>query len=108
MIVDSSFSPAPSDSELLGSMATRLALVEQELLVAKQEVVEKNQYIQRLEGRVAVLEGKEEGGGGSRSLRLKCLALQRQVEEMEVRGVPVWGGRDGGEGCTCVGRKGWR
>ena len=23
-------------------------------------------------------------------------------------GVPVWGGRDGGEGCTCVGREGWR
>ena len=27
-------------------------------------------------------------------------------EGMEVRGVPVWGGGDGGEGCTCVGRKG--
>jgi len=99
------FSPAPSDSELLGSMATRLALVEQELLVAKREVIEKNQYIQHLEERVAVLEERGEGGGGSGSLRLKCLALQRQVEEMEVRGVPVWGGRGGDEGCSCVGRK---
>ena len=76
--------------------------------MAKREVIEKNQYIQHLEERVAVLEERGEGGGGSESLRLKCLALQRQVEEMEVRGVPVWGGRDGGEGCTCMGRRRWR
>lgn len=31
----------PSDSELLGSMATRLAMVERELLAAKKEIVEK-------------------------------------------------------------------
>ena len=31
----------PSDSELLGSMSTRLATVEQELLAAKREIVEK-------------------------------------------------------------------
>ena len=68
-------------------MATRLALVERELLAAKQEVVEKDQYIRHLEERVAVLEGREEGGGGKGALELKCLALQRQVEEMEVRGV---------------------
>ena len=78
--------PAPSDSELLGTMATRLALVERELLATKREVVEKDQYIRHLEERVAVLEGREEGGGGKGELELKCLALQRQVEEMEVRG----------------------
>ena len=79
-------SAAPSDSELLGTMATRLALVEGELLAAKREVVEKNQYIRHLEERVAVLEGREEGRGGKGALELKCLTLQRQVEEMEVRG----------------------
>lgn len=66
-------------------MATRLALVESELLAAKREMVEKNQYIRHLEERIAVLEGREEGGGGKEALELKCLTLQRQVEEMEVR-----------------------
>ena len=79
-------SPAPSDSELLGTMATRLALVESELLAAKRELVEKNQYIRHLEERVAGLEGREEGRGGKGALELKCLTLQKQVEEMEVRG----------------------
>ena len=71
-------------------MATRLALVERELLAAKREVVEKDQYIRHLEERVAVLEGREEGGGGKGALELKCLTLQRQVEEMEVRGEEAW------------------
>jgi hypothetical protein len=82
----------PTDSELLGSMASRLALVERELLAAKREVIEKDNYIHQLEERVAVLERsfqKESSKGGEEAqrqqLELKCLALQKQVDEMEVQ-----------------------
>ena len=82
----------PTDSELLGSMASRLALVERELLAAKREVIEKDNYIHQLEERVAVLERstqKEISKGGEetqrKELELKCLALQKQVDEMEVQ-----------------------
>ena len=46
----------PTNSELLGSMASRLALVERELLAAKKEIINKDNYIYQLEERVAVLE----------------------------------------------------
>ena len=81
----------PTDSELLGSMASRLALVERELLAAKREVIEKDNYIHQLEERVAVLERstqKEISKGEEtqrQELELKCLALQKQVDEMEVQ-----------------------
>ena len=89
----------PTDSELLGSMASRLALVERELLAAKREVIEKDNYIHQLEERVAVLERsiqKESSKGGEKDqeakgrqeLELKCLALQKQVDEMEVHLYP--------------------
>lgn len=76
-------------------MASRLALVERELLAAKREVIEKDGYIRQLEERVAVLErsiqnqsskGGEQGQGVKerQELELKCLALQKQVDEMEV------------------------
>ena len=76
-------------------MASRLALVERELLAAKREVIEKDNYIHQLEERVAVLERtiqKESSKGGEKDqekkerqeLELKCLALQKQVDEMEV------------------------
>ena len=85
----------PTDSELLGSMASRLALVERELLAAKREVIDKDNYIYHLEERVAVLErsvqkqSSKEGEKGQeekerQELELKCLALQKQVDEMEV------------------------
>ena len=84
----------PTDSELLGSMAARLALVERELLAAKKEVIEKDQHIQRLEERVLVLErslqrqtsrGEQDQQTKVRQeLELKCLALQKQVDDMEV------------------------
>ena len=84
-----------TDSELLGSMASRLALVERELLAAKREVIEKDNYIHQLEERLATLELSIEtqkvsrGYQGhqaktSQELELKCLALQKQVDEMEV------------------------
>ena len=83
----------PTDSELLGSMASRLALVERELLAAKREVIDKDNYIYQLEERVAVLERsvQKESSKGEKGqeeerqeLELKCLALQKQVDEMEV------------------------
>ena len=85
----------PTDSELLGSMASRLALVERELLASKREVIEKDNYIRHLEERVAVLERSiqnQSSKGGEQGqqmkerqdLELKCLALQKQVDEMEV------------------------
>lgn len=85
----------PTDSELLGSMASRLALVERELLAAKREVIERDNYIRQLEERVAVLErsvhnqsskGRERNHEDNtrKELELKCLTLQKQVDEMEV------------------------
>ena len=85
----------PTDSDLLGSMASRLALVERELLAAKREVIEKDNYIRQLEERVAVLErpvqkqsstggGEDQEGKMRQELELKCLALQKQVDDMEV------------------------
>lgn len=85
----------PMDSELLSSMVSRLALVERELLAAKREVLEKDNYIHQLEERLATLECSLETRKGSRGhqdqqikmnpeLELKCAALQKQVDEMEV------------------------
>ena len=87
----------PTDFDLLGSMASRLALVERELLAAKREVVEKDNHIHQLEERVVDLERSLQRQQGSRSkggleredrgkleLELKCMALQKQVDDMEV------------------------
>lgn len=84
----------PSDSDLVGTMASRLALVERELLASKREIIVKDSYISELEERIAVLErsalvrdSRRENGGQmneKQELELKCLALQKQVEEMEV------------------------
>ena len=84
-----------TDSELLGSMASRLALVERELLAAKREVIEKDNYIHQLEERLATLEQsietrkvsrgcQDHQAKASQELELKCLALQKQVDAMEV------------------------
>lgn len=87
---------APSDSELLGSMAARLALVERELLAAKREIIEKDGYIRQLEEKTVRLEELScQKSSSSRDghvleskerevLELKSLALQKQVDEMEV------------------------
>ena len=83
----------PSDSDLLGSMASRLALVERELLASKREVIVKDNYIRELEERVTVLERAIEMQSFSsagqhfnekQELEIKCLALQKQVDDMEV------------------------
>ena len=82
----------PTDSELLGSMASRLALVERELLASKREVIEKDNYICHLEERVERSIQNQSSKGGEQGqqmkerqyLELKCLALQKQVDEMEV------------------------
>ena len=84
----------PSDSDLVGTMASRLALVERELLASKREIIVKDSYISELEERIAVLErsvlvrdSRRENGGQmneKQELELKCLALQKQVDEMEV------------------------
>lgn len=84
----------PSDSELLGSMASRLALVERELLAAKREVIEKDNYISQLEERIVALEKSlrkqnthptGEQDQRREELEIKCRALQKQVDDMEVR-----------------------
>lgn len=79
----------PSDSQLLGSMASRLAQVERELLVAKRETIEKDNLIRQLKERITVLEGSCDQGSQQRELQIKCLALQKQIDEMEVLAIKL-------------------
>ena len=87
----------PSDTDLLSTMASRLALVKRELLASKREIIVKDSYIHELEERIAVLErsvcvqdsSRSRGESGEQTsekqeLELKCLVLQKQVDEMEV------------------------
>lgn len=84
-------SGAPTDSELLGSMAARLALVERELLATKREIIQKEAKIRELEQRLSALVHPPPS---SPELVRKCTALQTQVQEMEVSYIHVhdiWG-----------------
>lgn len=77
-------------------MASRLALVERELLAAKREVIEKDNYISQLEERIVALDLEKslrkqntqpagEQDQRREELEIKCRALQKQVDDMEVR-----------------------
>ncbi|XP_028409932.1 UBX domain-containing protein 11-like [Dendronephthya gigantea] len=77
-------SQAPSDMELLSSMATRLSQSEQQLRVSTREVIEKDKKIKILEEKVKLLE-KARGYGAEnvKDLESKCRTLQQQVHDME-------------------------
>lgn len=64
-------------------MAARLAVAERELLTAKREIIEKDSKIQELEKRLS-LRVAPPLPPSTHQLEMKCSALQRQVEEMEV------------------------
>ena len=80
----SSKNGVPSDSQLLGSMASRLAQVERDLLVAKREIIDRDNLIRQLRERISVLERSCDQDSQQRELQMKCLALQNQIDEMEV------------------------
>ena len=71
----------PSDSDLLSSMAARLAQAESQLQTTREEVREKEARIRELERRLSSLLPSHDD---QQLLRKKCEALQRQVQEMEV------------------------
>ncbi|CAB3977295.1 UBX domain-containing 11-like [Paramuricea clavata] len=75
---------APSDMELLSSMATRLSQTEQQLRVCTREVIEKDKKIKILEEKVVLLE-KARGYGAEnvKDVETKCRTLQEQVHDME-------------------------
>lgn len=70
-------------------MAARLAVAERELLTAKREIIEKDSKIQELEKRLSLLVAPPLPPS-THQLEMKCSALQRQVEEMEVLLSPPW------------------
>ncbi|XP_065906409.1 UBX domain-containing protein 11-like [Dysidea avara] len=70
-----------SDNDIVATMATRLGQVEQELLSARKEIIEKDQHIRHLEERLSLLE--HDRTSDATSLQEKCLSLQEQVTEME-------------------------
>lgn len=73
----------PSDSDLLSSMAARLAQAESQLQMAWEEVREKEARIRELERRLSSLLPVP-SHDNQQLLRKRCEALQRQVQEMEV------------------------
>lgn len=101
-------SGVPTDTDLVSSMATRLATVERELLATKREIIEKvktpptllcltsvqDAYIKKLEMQLSSAASKPKAASGSssfsspssshRNLKLQCEALQQQVDDMEV------------------------
>ena len=72
----------PSDTELLGSMAARLAQAESQLHEARKEGKEKEAKIRELEWRLSSL--PHSLPPSDHQLQSRCEALQRQVQEMEV------------------------
>lgn len=81
---------AVADADLVSSMAGRLAMVERELLAAKREIIEKDEKIAHLAEKVSILSrSSREGEGESviRELKQKCLEYQKQIADMEVRGL---------------------
>lgn len=64
-------------------MAARLAVAERNLLTAKREIIEKDGKIRELEKRLSLLVAPPPSPS-THQLEVKCSALQRQVEEMEV------------------------
>lgn len=75
---------APSDMELLSSMAGRLAQTEQQLRLCTREIIDKDKKIRILEEKVQLLE-KARGYGSEtvHDLERKCKSLQEQVHDME-------------------------
>ena len=69
-------------------MASRLTMVERELLSTKKEVIEKDQKILQLQEKIKMLERMvhqdEMESQTLRDLKTKCLEYQKQIEEMEV------------------------
>lgn len=73
-----------NDAELLALMAQRLGMVENELLRTKREIIEKNEYISRLESRITMLEASQCLKQTEQvKYQRQCQALQDQVDEME-------------------------
>ena len=83
-------SPPPSDSDLLASMAARLAQAEAQLVTTRQEVREKEGRIRELERRLSAPTPPLPHSHGTPHdnhddlLRKKCDILQKQIQEMEV------------------------
>ena len=83
-------SPPPSDSDLLASMAARLAQAEAQLVTTRQEVREKEARIRELERRLSAPPPPLPRSHGTPHdnhddlLRKKYGTLQKQVQEMEV------------------------
>ncbi|CAI8045320.1 UBX domain-containing protein 11 [Geodia barretti] len=82
-------SPPPSDSDLLASMAARLAQAEAQLVTTRQEVREKEGRIRELERRLSAPTPPLPHSHGTPHdnhddlLRKKCDILQKQIQEME-------------------------
>ncbi|XP_062510904.1 UBX domain-containing protein 11-like isoform X1 [Corticium candelabrum] len=96
---------SPSDGEFIASMARRLSVLEQQLLAKCKEIVEKDEKINVLEDRLAVLEASRSSGAGSldlpvTELQRKCLVLQKRQQEMErflADYGMIWVGDDSGD-----------
>ncbi|XP_046848242.1 UBX domain-containing protein 11-like isoform X2 [Xenia sp. Carnegie-2017] len=75
---------APSDVDLLSSMASRLSWAEQQLGLSTREIIEKDKKIKILEEKVSLLEkARCYGNDNVKDLERKCLVLQQQIQEME-------------------------
>ncbi|XP_022785419.1 UBX domain-containing protein 11-like [Stylophora pistillata] len=80
----SSSTNAPSDRDLLSSMMSRLAQVEQQLKAAQTQIGEKDKKIRILEEKAKLLEkARGYNSGTITELEKKCRRLQTQVFQME-------------------------
>ncbi|XP_020622352.1 UBX domain-containing protein 11-like isoform X1 [Orbicella faveolata] len=80
----SSSTTVPSDRDLLGSMMSRLAQVEQQLKNAQTQLLEKDKKIHILEEKAKLLEkARGYNSGTITELEKKCKRLQTQVFQME-------------------------
>ncbi|KAJ7378359.1 UBX domain-containing protein 11 [Desmophyllum pertusum] len=97
----SSTANAPSDRDLLGSMMSRLAQVEQQLKGAQTQLLEKDKKIRILEEKSKLLEkARGYNSGTITELERKCKSLQTQVFQMEdflADYGMVWVGNDANE-----------
>eukprot|EP00118_Oscarella_pearsei_P022494 m.260710 g.260710 ORF g.260710 m.260710 type:complete len:210 (+) comp40438_c1_seq24:245-874(+) len=75
---------SPSDSEFIGSMARRLSILKRQLLEKGKELAVKDEKIKRLEDKMRIFEMSAVPTNEQiRQLQEKCMALQKQVQDME-------------------------
>ncbi len=74
---------APSDSELVGLLSSRLAQLEQKLQFQSKDISLKDKKIKKLEDKLRILQQSPKDVEHVQSLEHKCMLLQKQVHEME-------------------------